>query len=894
MSKLRIFIEGQELDSIESVSVPITKQFEELSDPTVICNDYSKTVTVPLSKNNNNIFGHCYNPDRLIATTTDETIPSVGIYFDPYKKLDCRLQWGDDVFFTGYAKMLKVTNKGYEVTINGELGKIFQELQKITFDKAKYEDKDDINKYYIDGSKYVNTTINKELVYKCWNSEQDDYTLRETSDSNYDITDIIGFIPNNSYSNDFDYKTVERTTYVQSQANYEAKTFTDILGEKAFDGKSKTFDEATGFTADSVVGDGFYPIQVTEFRSYEQIPYIYWNKFWQIFQKKAEDLTGYKWDYSDSWFGSNNKNFCGLGITLLQRDEQSFSDDSKVDNGYQVYINNTEYALSYAQTSQTIDLDIEEVTTIDPSGYNTRFSILPNFNFICDVQRAAQAPTGHLGFTWHQISGYTDIYLFGGLIAHYYLTDTNGTTNFLNVGFCSNTGKDGSSIYQNAYYWFKERYNDLDAYYAIGSQSVTDTGNVSIVFNVKADSNVYGNITTKGSAAKLSIELEWVLYTNSSTFTIIGSYTPLMYTESTSSTYQTSYYTNGYYMTITPNYYKTNFRSFDEFTLNNICTLDFTNILDYCKRYRINIYVDEANKKLVFSKNMFNDYSIVDMTSKIDKSSTFDIEPIIFEKKYIKFGYAESDTLLGNQYKKLYNYSYGTKKITTNYNFSNEESTFFEKSKETILYSPNYLYWGYIYQDTPVLIFWVYNNNFIECRDSSGKTKSISGAYFYPVKKKIDTYYTYNITDDTPNMRTLNKYYYNFSFAGNTGKATQYMTSPELVLQVAGVNPYQYFTCLFEKPVKNYVAQQGYYDNASGIYSSFWESYINERYNVQNKKVTTYVRITPQDFINFKFNQFWKIGNQIYIVNKIYDYDITSDEPTKVDLITVQDITVYK
>ena len=127
MSKLRIFIEGKELDSLESVTVPITKQFEELSDPTMICNDYSKTVTVPLSKNNNDIFGHCYNPDRLIAAGDDDT-PLVGIYFDPYKKLDCRLQWGDDVFFTGYAKMLKVTNKGYEVTINGELGKIFQEL----------------------------------------------------------------------------------------------------------------------------------------------------------------------------------------------------------------------------------------------------------------------------------------------------------------------------------------------------------------------------------------------------------------------------------------------------------------------------------------------------------------------------------------------------------------------------------------------------------------------------------------------------------------------------------------------------------------------------------------------------------------------------------------------
>ena len=87
MSKLRIFIEGRELDTLDSVTVPIVKQFEELSDPTVICNDYSKTVTVPLSKNNNEVFGHAYNPNKRIVES-DGTIPLVGIYFDPFKKLD--------------------------------------------------------------------------------------------------------------------------------------------------------------------------------------------------------------------------------------------------------------------------------------------------------------------------------------------------------------------------------------------------------------------------------------------------------------------------------------------------------------------------------------------------------------------------------------------------------------------------------------------------------------------------------------------------------------------------------------------------------------------------------------------------------------------------------------
>ena len=57
--------------------------------------------------------------------------------------------------------------------------------------------------------------------------------------------------------------------------------------------------------------------------------------------------------------------------------------------------------------------------------------------------------------------------------------------------------------------------------------------------------------------------------------------------------------------------------------------------------------------------------------------------------------------------------------------------------------------------------------------------------------------------------------------------------------------------------------------------------------------MTCYLDIKPFDYCNFEFNNFIKIDNQLYFVNKIYDYDITSNSPTKVDLITVQDLNGY-
>jgi hypothetical protein len=83
--------------------------------------------------------------------------------------------------------------------------------------------------------------------------------------------------------------------------------------------------------------------------------------------------------------------------------------------------------------------------------------------------------------------------------------------------------------------------------------------------------------------------------------------------------------------------------------------------------------------------------------------------------------------------------------------------------------------------------------------------------------------------------------------------------------------------------------------SGNAIYDLFWKKFVDERYNIQNKKVTAYINMQPIDFINFKFNKFITLNNQLFIVNKIFDYDINAtNKLTKVELIQVTDMDVYK
>lgn len=866
---LRLFIENAELELGEDFSCPITRSFEDIENPTNIKNDFSKTITIPHTQSNDRLFGHIYNPDRL-TVTNQKNEALKGIYFDPYKKIDFRLEWNDSVVMTGYLKVLSVTDKGYECTLNGELGKIFQEMQKITFDESNFDTvtdkgKKDREKYWIDGSQYVNTKINKELVYDSWNSEgQSDLILRKKTNSEYKVTDIIGFTPNNAFNDGFDYKTFQTR-------EDKSKLFAEVLEEEASlyldeEGKKLTYADITGVTGETAVRDGMYPREIGEFRSYLQLPFIYFNKLWQIFQEKAESTTGYKFDLDPDWFNSSNPYWSDIVLELMD---------------YSQIVKQNKTFLSPNVTSSSTDMTIGTSQVVSNIGSYFKFQNVKPSLYDEQTNYFYGTTTKTLAFKNIKIS--FDWIVQGS--EEYRFIHQSGNYMIIELFFMDYaTRKIISDVVKIVVAFKGDTIPESEYNYLVQTEDFTQSG---ATFSTHIEQEVQMPIIAEGEKnTRIAYQVKWK---NASA--------PFIYEDrydNTGVVFLPQTATNlslGNNIIVTQN--DVTFRSNTYFSLNNLWSNDyniFKILVNYCKIFRISIIADEVMKTLRFiqTSNYFSDYKIKNYDNKIDKTKDYIIKPITWEKKYILFNYEEMKGDIAENYKKAYNYQYGEKRITTDYDFNDEENKIFSKLYGTIISTDNTLSWTTLYDNLDV-IYTIAAEQFISNKDSSGKIVANFGNFFFIHKGEFDKdndMRNVYISDDTQLQNQTQKYFYSQT---QNGIQSLYYQEPELKI----VKNNEKILSMMNLPLESYVYDNGYYDNSKGIYDLFWANYINERYNTQNKLVTCYLKLTPSDFINFEFNKFILIDNQLYMVNKIYDYDITNDEPTKVDLITIQDIKGY-
>ena len=96
----------------------------------------------------------------------------------------------------------------------------------------------------------------------------------------------------------------------------------------------------------------------------------------------------------------------------------------------------------------------------------------------------------------------------------------------------------------------------------------------------------------------------------------------------------------------------------------------------------------------------------------------------------------------------------------------------------------------------------------------------------------------------------------------------------------------------FGLPKEIYIDGLNYSEDAT-IYNNYWKKFYNDQFNVNTKNVTCYVNLYDWDVKQELLRQFYYFNNGIWILNKIDNYDVTSNNTTRCEFIKVQDITNY-
>lgn len=310
----------------------------------------------------------------------------------------------------------------------------------------------------------------------------------------------------------------------------------------------------------------------------------------------------------------------------------------------------------------------------------------------------------------------------------------------------------------------------------------------------------------------------------------------------------------------------------------------------------------------------FSDYTIKDWSDKVDWSQTVEIEPVTMSSKWLSLKLNSSDTYYEKKYDNKYGFEYGEARVNTGYQFntdteellkdnifnntvvSSEFNWFYPHSgstgytRESVNLAPCPAYFDKDngeYKSVDTKFNFVFDNGLMTANQTGSGGSSYGGRFM--------------ITQDSGLMYTLDgggkPCWYSQSAANSEH-------SPGIVLRAQ----YRYYSTFmdsdpyygapfswdFSKPQENYqgITDDMYPQNCT-IYGRYWRRYIEEIYNVKNKKVTMYIYLTPEDMVNFSFKDFVKIDGVLYHVNQITDYSPAKIKPVQVELITVQDINAY-
>lgn len=881
---IQLYIDDKLVEFKEPPQVFFTYAHNDLHNPTVVKNSFSKTLTIDGTPKNNQIFG-CFGDMTRIVDYKDGNY--TGAYFNPSRKVEFILLRNSEMMERGYVKLDKVVKKGnelkYEITLYGGLGQFLYNLsygedgEQLKLSSLKYD-------YNLD------MEINALTVTYAW-QHINGYMDRG------DIYDFINFVPcYNGIPQDFsaDKVALDVESFKEGEING-----TDL--SNLFTTDKDGYSSVNGWILGELPKE-YDEWQTKDLRSYLQRPVI---RFKEIFKAccKPENNGGYKVDLNDDFFSENNPYWEDSWMTL-----PLLTDNENVDyEAPNISMTNTDGKITISGLESGKNYTLK---------YNANLGANVNSNESSLYTTSIKwVDDGNSDSSAYEVE--MNVARYVQMIAY----DNNGNI----VG-----GSNINVLYSEG----------------IGGFELTPEYDAGVSYKVgryerKADGTY---MFSEGVDFTMTVEYEDGMYFKIvEKFATVGMYGNVPEINQLHTSMGVPYNVSSWFADVADNVevsYKKGMGwviSKKTFLNSEHSPADY--FLNYLKMFNLHIWSDNVDKTIYIRqrKNYFNG-NIINMDNYVDRDSDITITPLTFgEKWWIFNNEIDGNSHLNKTYKDNYGVDYGIQKINTNYNFDSSSKNLIEKSVlkgcicsrgKSKYYTnvflrvtedeqlPPYFLDGfktYLFKEDDTVegdeitpktnersANWYKDKGYDflpkpDFRDKDGK--GIDGAnvllFYSGGIKPVDVNgedLRFNITDDIPEFETLNDgepcwiWSYNSSLSHSVDKLPLFSRYK--------INSNNWVTHSFDFGTPKQIYVDYSIDEGSSIYHQYWKQYLTDELNVNTRVVECKMlfkeRVNPDYLMNFIYYDgcYWKI-------QEIVDYDITSSNTTKVKMIKVNDLNNY-
>lgn len=920
MNNIHLYIGDTEVEFTANPEILYTYQVDDLTNPTVVKNSFSKTITIKGTKSNNHLFGHYWNVERMQVGGGDGS----NVYFNASKKMDFQLFVGSELYESGYVKLDEVRRINddyeYDITLYGGLGDFFYNLS-ISDDGGEMKLSD------LDYGKDIDFTINIDTVKNAWNSLKQDTK---------DKWQLINFMPAyNGIPEDFD-----------SNKLLMDMSSTNLTKTKTEDGK--TYKTKEGWVM-AELPDEMTEWETRDLRSYLQRPCI---RMKEIIKAccNPDNNGGYEVELDEDFFNENNPYWENTWMSLPMIQTLEYDSGEQPIKGATLLTKTTEGSTE-GYMYQALEFDMGEFPTSSMSSISVRATINPNLTYPStsykwfwnsggDSYHTGWACYGSLfcqllAFNGDTVVGASDVYNLTSPIRH------NGK-----LWYGDNSRYSGGRSYTP--YMGKSIYSVLGFFRSNGFVRENATEAAQFTFYIN-------NLSTNVTALKMCY------YWGASKDKLKKADYAYSCFDSTKDTSWVGHdWAVGWHTS--PSKLQMGLKSHNlkavmggtigrtgtEVTKNLMLNTEASPceyLLSYCKMFGLHFSKSPYEKKISIQtrKSFYDRDKITDISKDIDYSKNVTITPIAFGSKWVEFNQEQDETQYAKEYKTTKGVAYGSKVLNTGYEFDSEKKQLLDTNviKSGIEGLEKSKYFTCYNNDDKVRPFFGYGMKYnlyngddtIELIGTNAQGSNLLGINEDSNLKYYDTFPKMQFHDKSNEPTDGNNCLVFFSGFKNltTGRAnpinyyltddsyyqTQLNEGTPCWLFVSGnrdLNGKAIARKVDELPVfERYLtdsngttvkksldfgtAQELYIPKYSikedvNIYSNFWKTYLEDLYDVNTKILTVYVRLKEKVGYDL-LKQFYWFENAIWRINKITDWNIGMEDTTKVEFVKVQDLNDY-